>query len=486
MNAVKRAKNRGSALASLLFHYFAQFTSVALVVTASCFLPTADCLLPTAYSQQLPLAPASPGPDDRYKADILVIVAHPDDETMATGYLARAIFDEHKRVAVIFGTRGDGGGNAMGYEQAASLGAEREIEARRALASFGVMNVWFLSGPDTPGQDVLRSLETWNHGAALGEVVRLVRLTRPEVILTWLPAYVAGENHDDHQAAGVIATEAFDLAGDPTAFPEQVAAPRDRSTISNLTEGLHPWQPEKIYYFSDASHTEFLEGQGPQYLTTNVSPARQVPYYRLAAEEMAFHLTQGDTGQMAKQALAQGDFRYFQEPVRLAFGKSLVPSTTTGDIFEGVVAGPLAYAPPRGYRPLPRSGLSVELGGPWAFYRDFWRAHNLDHLAGLLPQPEVEIISGANLHLPLLIHNDTDSPAEVAITFSAPPGWKEIAGTARYPLAAHHTSPVQALFNSPPQAATEWQEISWEAEASGQKVARGKLRVHRASGGLPQ
>jgi hypothetical protein len=75
-------------------------------------------------------------PDERFKADILVIVAHPDDETEVTGYLARAIFDEHKRVAVIFGTHGDGGGDATGQEQAAALGAERGIEAVRALLSW--------------------------------------------------------------------------------------------------------------------------------------------------------------------------------------------------------------------------------------------------------------------------------------------------------------------------------------------------------------
>jgi len=60
---------------------------------------------------QLPLAPQRPGPDDRFKADILVFVAHPDDETEVSAYLAKAIYDEHRRVTVIFGTRGDGGGN---------------------------------------------------------------------------------------------------------------------------------------------------------------------------------------------------------------------------------------------------------------------------------------------------------------------------------------------------------------------------------------
>ena len=83
------------------------------------------------FAQELK-APPRLAPDERFKADILVIVAHPDDETMITGYLARAIYDQHKRVAVIYGTRGDGGGNTVGEEQAAALGAVREIEARRA------------------------------------------------------------------------------------------------------------------------------------------------------------------------------------------------------------------------------------------------------------------------------------------------------------------------------------------------------------------
>ena len=163
---------------------------------------------------------SNPQPDERYKADLLVVVAHPDDETEIGAYLARAIFDEKKRVTVVFGTHGDGGPNIEGQEEGASLALVREIEGRRALAHFGDTNVWFLNGRDTPSQDVLRSLETWNHGDCLGQLVRIVRLTRPAVIATWLPDYVAGENHGDHQASSVLANEAFDLAGNEAAFPE--------------------------------------------------------------------------------------------------------------------------------------------------------------------------------------------------------------------------------------------------------------------------
>src|ERR1700761_6329667 len=87
-------------------------------------------------------------PDQRFKADILLVVAHPDDEVMAGAYLAREIFDHHKRVAVVFQNPGDGGVNESGPEQGVSLGAIRQIEARRAVGFLGITNVWFLNGHD--------------------------------------------------------------------------------------------------------------------------------------------------------------------------------------------------------------------------------------------------------------------------------------------------------------------------------------------------
>src|SRR6202022_348552 len=144
-----------------------------------------------------------PSADERYKADILLVVAHPDDEGAATPYLARAL-DEGKHVAVAFGTRGSSGANEAGAEQAAALGAIREIEARNALTTLGITNAWFLGGKDTASQNVLQSLANWDHGAALEQLVRLVRLTHPEVILTFLPGTFIGEDHGAHQASGVL------------------------------------------------------------------------------------------------------------------------------------------------------------------------------------------------------------------------------------------------------------------------------------------
>ena len=319
-------------------------------------------------AQSITTAPTLPKADDRYKADILLVVAHPDDDTGVLNYITRASLDEHKRVAVIFSTRGNAGGNAAGMEQSKAMSDEREMEARKSLAASGIENVWFLHGSDTATQDVLHSLETLGHGEALEETVRLVRLTRPEVMITWMPAYVAGENHGDHQAASVIANEAFDLAGDPTVFPEQVNAPRQYYNINNYGEGLHTWQVKKLYFGSDASHQDFLAHHGPTYLASDISKAKGVSYGVLNKKAWGFYATQIDP---------LLDY-YANMPDYLILGKSLVKtSSVEADVFDGIDSAPIAYVAPPGYHPAQRAPVSLELGGPWAFYQQFQRAHGL-------------------------------------------------------------------------------------------------------------
>jgi LmbE family N-acetylglucosaminyl deacetylase len=445
----------------------------------------------TAQASEPQLAPAYPQSDERYKADILLIVAHPDDETGdVAGYLARAIFDEHRRVAVIYTTRGDGGKNAVGNELGNALGAVREIEARRALGFLGITDVWFLDAPDIGGT-VLRSLKSMDHGSSLARVVRLVRLTRPEVIITWLPLPVAGENHGDHQSASVIANEAFDLAGDPTAFAEQTGGEQQVAGV-NESENLRPWQAKKIYYFSDAYDAagywwdspplpspyrkNFLDGAGPRYSNAEVSPAKRVPYARLSAEELSFYLTQdGDTG---KEALTRGDFKAFEPPARFVLGKSLVGGTITGDMFERITAGTIAFVRPPGPSPRAHSGLSLELGGPWEFYQEFWRAHALERLAKLLPVPEVSIRPGRSIDIPLIIRNDGEAGQNVTVSALLPEGWVEKARYATFPLPAHGTYPVARSLAAPVAVKTGWYEMKWTASASGREIGSVVLRVY--------
>jgi len=429
----------------------------------------------TSRAQQ---ADPNPEPDSRYKVDILIVVGHPDDDIEVAAYIAKLIEQQHKTAAVVYGTRGNSGGNAAGPEQSKALADIREMEARHSLASYGIQNAWFLRGSDTPGGDVLHSLEVWGHGQALEQVVRLVRITRPEVILTWMPNYVVGENHDDHQASSVLANEAFDLAANPLAFPEQIEAPRNRLGINNYGEGLRPWQPKKIYYFIDATHFDFLKGAGPEYPTSDISPSRKVPYSRIAAEAWGFYKTQNDfTDAQLKE--------FSEEPVRLIFGKSLVGGSPTGDVFEGIAPNPIPYVRAHGYEPASGGSVSLELGGPWAFYRAFWAAHNIEHI-GKLYSPEAQVAPGETLWVPLIIRNDTDKQAQVTLHSSLPAGWSQQSNVTEYTVGPHDYHSVQLFVTPNVSHKGTWQNLSWDAESNGTKVGSVSLHVDVASNGLPQ
>lgn len=427
-----------------------------------------------------------PPPDPRVKADILLIVAHPDDETAIGSFLAKALFDDHRRVAIVYCNRGSGGGNTVGGEQAAAMGAIRELEARQATAAFGITNVWFLNGRDTPGQDLFASLQAWHHGSVLEDVVRLVRLTRPDVILTWLPHFVAGENHGDHQASGVLATEAFDLAGDPTAFPAQVAVPRERADIGNANEGLRPWQAKKLYFFSDASHP--IAAPGPGFDMSTVSPSKREPYYKLAARLHSPHLTQGDVSRVAIEALRTGDFGPFREWLgryHLIFGKASVPCGPNGDIFEGISDSPAAFVPAPGYRLPGRRGVSVDLGGVFAFYRDFWPAHGIERVARLV-SPEIEVAAGSFLHVPILINNSTSDTVVVTLLATLPPGWKEASGSGRYTVPPGSSEPAQIFVRCPGTVTSSPAGLTWDASAKGKAVGSVGMQVKLVEWSLPQ
>ncbi|MBN2413081.1 PIG-L family deacetylase [candidate division KSB1 bacterium] len=435
---------------------------------------------------QLSEAPPNPEPDARYKSDILLIVAHPDDETAVGSYLAKAVFDLGKKVAIIYINRGSEGGNTTGNEQADAMAAMREIEVRRAVAEFGIFNVWILNGKDTPGQDVLRSLSVWKHGDILEQVVRLVRLTRPEVILTWLPHFSIGENHGDHQASSVIAIEAFDMAGNPTVFPAQVITPRERYDINNFTEGLRPWQPKKLYFFSDASHP--FTAEGPEFDISEISPSQNVAYYKLAARLHMPHLTQGDVSDIALEAQKTGDYKNFidwMSSFKLIFGKSVVKCNPGGDVFEGITESVHPFTPVSGYVAEQHKGVTMEFGGPFLFYRDFWKAHDIGHI-GKIFEPEIGISYGGYLHIPLVLRNGTSDTVSVSLTGAFPEGWQESAGSAIYTLSPGKVYPVQTFAFAPDEGVDEDQFIVWTAKMKNNVIGSLRMKVSLSEWTLPQ
>jgi len=399
------------------------------------------------------------------------VVAHPDDDTLITTYLARAIFDQHKRVAVVYCTRGDSGSNSEGREHAKALGSVREIEGRRAMSVLGITNIWFLDGRDTASQNVLVSLAVWPSASVLEQVVRIFRLTRPEVVMTWLPSSVAGENHGDHQASCVIATQAFDMSGDPTAFPWQVAAPIRQ--FENALEGLSPWQAKKLLYFTDAFDSTFMQGHGPEYSGKDTSPSRHVSYLQLAAQAAAPYYTQSFDPKLNRQIEAGKDLDaaitklqqvgYLADPVRLWLVKSHVKTSPTRDVFDGVDSSPIPFAPPPVHVADAATGLQVELSGPWGFYREFWRAHDLSSLYSL--RPEIAIQPNDTLTIPLLVRNNSSQPATVAPSLLLPAGWKQKANLQPVIVPPNSQTTLALPIVAPAQLSDQFAEISVTASA---------------------
>lgn len=424
-------------------------------------------------------------PDPRLKADVLLVIAHPDDETLVDAYLAREIFDEHKRVAVVYGTHGEGSVNEIGPEQSLAMGNIREIEGREAVGYFGVTNVWFLSGRDTPSQNVLNSLEHWGHGSCLDQLVRIVRLTRPSVILTFLPDFTTGENHADHQAAGVLATEAFDLAGNPTAFPEQVSPPLSPDKNMSLTDGLQAWQPQKIYYFHNPTHDIFA-GRGPQYSSKEISPSRHLSYGRLAAEAYAHHRTQG--GDRLTRAIENNtldnstdpNVKLATEDVKFILGKSLVSSGVTDDVFAGIVNDGIPFHAVVGLTAKADRKPTIRIGDPWNFYHEFWVAHGLDHLSDIVPN-EVTVKVGGTLEIPLIIENPLDTPIQLDLSVQSPPEWKakQPAGISIDP---HSRFFVRVEADAPDKELPGWQNFVVAAQSGGQNIGTVQVQAELSTG----
>jgi LmbE family N-acetylglucosaminyl deacetylase len=158
--------------------------------------------------------------------------AHPDDENNALHvYLNRG---SGVRTVLATATRGDGGQNEIGPELYDPLAVLR-TEELEAMHRFDSTEQYFTRAVDFGYSfSIEESLEKWGRGEIIGDFVRLIRMTRPDVVLGMSPAGTAGGSH--HQASGLLSREAFKAAGDASRYPEQIR------------EGLMPWQPRKYYY----------------------------------------------------------------------------------------------------------------------------------------------------------------------------------------------------------------------------------------------
>jgi LmbE family N-acetylglucosaminyl deacetylase len=142
----------------------------------------------------------------------MVIFAHPDDAEFTCGGTVAKWCAQGWTVYYVLATSGDKGTHEnMGPQQ---LAAVREQEQRDACRVLGVKDVIFLGFPDGFLQP---------DAELRGQVVRLLRQYRPDVVITW-DGFRKNFNHVDHRAVGIAVRDAvYPAVRDHLYYPEHAA-----------------------------------------------------------------------------------------------------------------------------------------------------------------------------------------------------------------------------------------------------------------------
>jgi LmbE family N-acetylglucosaminyl deacetylase len=246
---------------------------------------------------------------------VLYIVAHPDDEnTRLIAWLANG---KKVRTGNLSLTRGDGGQNLIGPELGDALGIIRTQELMEARRIDGGEQFFTRAVDFGYSKNAAESFEKWGRQEVLSDVVRVIRMFRPDVIITrFAPDRSAGHGH--HEASAILAEEAFDLAGDPKAFPEQ------------LEQGLEVWQPRRLFFNGSTWWKKDLADiakNDPDWFSVDVGgydPLLGLSYTEIAGRSRSMHKSQGFGA-----AETRGEMLEY-----LKFIKGDRPKTK--DIFEGI------------------------------------------------------------------------------------------------------------------------------------------------------
>lgn len=360
------------------------------------------------------------------KTDIMGVFAHPDDETGMAATLAHYALGKGSVVANVYCTRGEGGGNMVGTQSGAALGALREAELRDCLNMLGVRYCYFLDQLDWAyTESVAATLEKWGKEQTLERLVRLVRALRPEVILTMNPAPTPGQ-HGHHQAAGVLATEAFTAAADSKRFPLQLTK-----------EGLTVWQPRKLFYSGGSGEVIFTIA------VTEPLPDGRTPS-QVAALALANHRSQ-----------AFGNFGnapWMQRPQRFTLVKSFAPfASASSNLLEHLpyMQGPLVEhlvgTPPSKLWAEPEFVPRPAV----ANYRAWTRQHILQHVAASF-RADLPLIAGEANEVQLDI--PATAPDDGELTVTAPSGW--MVEPSRHRIRASASNNRVSLRVTPPVGTT--------------------------------
>ncbi len=157
---------------------------------------------------------------------LMCVLAHPDDESLATGGILAKYAASGVQTYLVMATRGERGwlGTAADNPGPEALGRLREAELRAAAQVLGLQEVVFLDYQDG-------ELDRADHAEAIAKIVTHLRRVRPHVVVTFDPNGMYG--HPDHVAISQLTTTAVAVAADPG--------------YQGLTRGA-PHRVAKMYY----------------------------------------------------------------------------------------------------------------------------------------------------------------------------------------------------------------------------------------------
>jgi LmbE family N-acetylglucosaminyl deacetylase len=258
-------------------------------------------------------------------ARVLWVSAHPDDEDNAL--LVRLSRGLGVRTALFSETRGEGGQNAIGPELFEALGVLRTAELQAMHRYDGAEQYFGRAYEFGYSFSVEETFAKWGREATLGDLVRILRLFRPDVVITLPPEGTGGGQH--HEAVGRLTVEAFRAAGDPGRFPDQ------------LRQGLRPWQARKLYQ----GWVGGFQGESAAvHVQTGVyDPALGMTWRQLGSRARAMHRCQGTAQLVADPGPSDSRLRLLDSEPKVAVAET--------DILDGVdtsLEGIARFAPSAG------------------------------------------------------------------------------------------------------------------------------------------
>jgi LmbE family N-acetylglucosaminyl deacetylase len=259
------------------------------MVGSICFSATLAFLFAQPAWPQFPPAPGTgPGLPETIEAidsarvttRILYVTAHPDDEsaTLLT-YLARGL---HADVALLTLTRGEGGQNDLGPEQAPQLGLIRTQELLAATRGYGI-KLFFTNAPDFGFSKTPEETEKVWGEPVLGDVVRVIRSFRPNIVINGWGGVHGGHGH--HQTSGLWTPRAVELAADRNAFPDQIR------------DGLLPWggSSNPVQVLDTERGGASAGSNGASLPVDEISPLWGKTWREIGLDAFANHRSQGIT-----------------------------------------------------------------------------------------------------------------------------------------------------------------------------------------------